>query len=82
MDPRLAQYITHFLFGKLTSRSATVDFKKFAELYVVCVRGTIDERVSALFASLGQCEAESSEIAYPLIKEVSFIPLLKSIHHD
>lgn len=73
MDPRLAQYIIHFLFGKLTSRSATVDFKKFAEFYVVCVRGTIDERVSALFASLGQVEAESTEIAYPLIKEVKKI---------
>ena len=70
MDPRLAQYITNFLFGKIGARSPVVEFQRFAELYVYCVRGTIDERITVLLASLGQNDAESPEIAYPLIKEV------------
>ncbi|XP_035916228.1 MTOR-associated protein MEAK7 [Anopheles stephensi] len=70
MDPRLAQYITNFLFGPLGSRSPVVEFQRFAELYVYCVRGTIDERINVLLCSLGQQpESESTEIAYPLIKE-------------
>lgn len=71
MDPRLAQPITNYLFGPLGNRSPVVDFQRFAELFVYCVRGTIDERISVLMASLGQTEQEPSEIAYPLIKEVS-----------
>lgn len=70
MDPRLSQYITNFLFGPLGNRSAVVEFQRFAELYVYCVRGTVDERITVLMASLGQGDQESSEIAYPLIKEV------------
>lgn len=70
MDPRLAQYITNFLFGPLGNRSTVVEFQRFAELYVYCVRGTIDERISVLLASLGQAESDTSDIAYPLIKEV------------
>lgn len=71
MDPRLAQYITNFLFGPLGARSPVVEFQRFAELYVYCVRGTIDERINVLLCSLGQQpESESTEIAYPLIKEV------------
>lgn len=70
MDPRLSQYITNFLFGPLGNRNAAVEFQRFAELYVYCVRGTIDERVTVLMCSLGQTEQEPSEIAYPLIKEV------------
>ncbi|XP_055372161.1 MTOR-associated protein MEAK7 [Condylostylus longicornis] len=70
MDPRLAQYITNFLFGPLGSRSSVVEFQRFAELYVYCVRGTIDERISVLLSSLGQQETDhQSDIAYPLIKE-------------
>ncbi|CAD7086269.1 unnamed protein product [Hermetia illucens] len=69
MDPRLAQYITNFLFGPLGNRSTVVEFQRFAELYVYCVRGTIDERISVLLASLGQAESDTSDIAYPLIKE-------------
>lgn len=70
MDPRLAQYITNFLFGPLASRAAYVDLPRFAELYVYTVRGTKDERVNMLLCSLGQApESESTEIAYPLIKE-------------
>ncbi len=70
MDPRLAQYITNFLFGAHGSRSNVVEFQRFAELYVFCVRGTVDERISVLLSSLGYVVSESSEIAYPLIKEV------------
>jgi hypothetical protein len=70
-DPRLSQYITNFLFGPLGNRNPVVEFQRFAELYVYCVRGTIDERITVLMASLGQdVEQESCEIAYPLIKEV------------
>ena len=70
MDPRLAQYITNFLFGPLGARAGVVEFQKFAELYVFCVRGSVDERISVLLSSLGQTETDTSEIAYPLIKEV------------
>lgn len=78
MDPRLAQYITNFLFGSLGNRSSVVEFQRFAELYVYCVRGTVDDRISVLLASLGHSEAETSEIAYPLIKEVNtFFQYLK-----
>lgn len=70
MDPRLAQYITNFLFGSLGNRSNIVEFQRFAELYVFSVRGSVDDRINVLLASIGQSEADSSEIAYPLIKEV------------
>lgn len=70
MDPRLAQYITNFLFGPQGNRSAVVEFQRFAELYVFCIRGGVDERISVLLSSLGQSVHETSEIAYPLIKEV------------
>lgn len=73
MDPRLAQYITNFLFGPLGQRAAFVDLPRFAELYVYTVRGTLEERINVLLCSLGQSpDSESTEIAYPLIKEVSF----------
>lgn len=70
MDPRLAQYIINFLFGPLGNRSAIVEFQRFAELYVYCIRGSVDERISVLLSSLGQSETETIDIAYPLIKEV------------
>uniref|UniRef100_A0A1B0EWA8 Uncharacterized protein n=1 Tax=Phlebotomus papatasi TaxID=29031 RepID=A0A1B0EWA8_PHLPP len=73
MDPRLAQYITNFLFGALGSRSSVVEFQKFAELYVYCVRGSVDERISVLLTCLGHSGSESADIAYPLIKEVSVL---------
>lgn len=66
-DPRLAQYISNFLFGWAAARSQVVEFQRFAELYVFCTRGTIDERISVILGSLGQ--SESADIAYPLIKE-------------
>lgn len=71
MDPRLSQYITNFLFGPLQNRSSVVEFQRFAELYVYCVRGTLDERITAIMSSLGQTDADALEVAYPLIKEVS-----------
>lgn len=70
MDPRLAQYITNFLFGPLGTRSNIVEFQRFAELYVYSVRGSVDERITVLLSSIGHSDTELSEIAYPLIKEV------------
>lgn len=71
IDPRLSQFITNFLFGPLGNRNSVVEFQRFAELYVYCVRGTVDERITVLMSSLGQQEdQETTEIAYPLIKEV------------
>lgn len=71
MDPRLAQYITNFLFGPHGNRLNIVEFQRFAELYVYSVRGSVDDRISVLLASIGHSDADTSEIAYPLIKEVS-----------
>lgn len=68
MDPRLAQYISNYLFGPLASRVPYTDMKKFAELFVHCVRGSIDDRAVTLFKCLGQQSSES-DIAYPLVKE-------------
>lgn len=68
MDPRLAQYITNFLFGSPTNRTNIVEFQRFAELYVYSIRGTYDDRISVLLASVG--DSNTAEIAYPLIKEV------------
>lgn len=72
-DPRLAQYISNFLFGWAAARSQVVEFQRFAELYVFCTRGTIDERISVILSSLGQSPSDSVDIAYPLIKEVSIV---------
>ncbi|XP_031636520.1 uncharacterized protein LOC116349293, partial [Contarinia nasturtii] len=69
MDPRLAQYITNFLFGAPSNRTNIVEFQRFAELYVFSVRGSVDDRISVLLASVGQSDSDHSEIAYPLIKE-------------
>lgn len=68
MDPRLAQYITNFLFGSPMNRTNIVEFQRFAELYVYSIRGTYDDRISVLLASVG--DSNTAEIAYPLIKEV------------
>lgn len=70
MDPRLAQYITNFLFGSQSNRTNIVEFQRFAELYVYSVRGTYDDRICVLLASIGQSDSDVAEIAYPLIKEV------------
>lgn len=71
MDPRLAMYITNFLFGPPMNRTNIVEFQRFAELYVYSVRGSVDDRICVLLASVGQSDSEHAEIAYPLIKEVS-----------
>lgn len=52
------------------NRTNIVEFQRFAELYVYSVRGTMDDRISVLLASVGQSDSENAEIAYPLIKEV------------
>lgn len=53
MDARLAQYIANFLFGPAgNGRQPQAEFQRFAELYVFCVRGTIDERMGVMLASL------------------------------
>lgn len=39
-------------------------------MYCYTVRGTVDERITLLFNSLGQTDAEGIEINYPIIKEV------------
>lgn len=70
MDPRLAQYITNFLFGPLGNRTNIVEFQRFAELYVYSVRGSVDDRITVLLSSIGHSDSDQSEIAYPLIKEV------------
>lgn len=83
MDPRLSQYISNFLFGPLGNRNPVVEFQRFAELYVYCVRGTVDERINVLMSSLGQTEGDQAEIAYPLIKEVRmkiFIHFLNDVN--
>lgn len=73
MDPRLAQYITNFLFGSPSNRTNIVEFQRFAELYVYSIRGTYDDRISVLLASIGQSDSNVAEIAYPLIKEVKLV---------
>jgi hypothetical protein len=45
IDPRLAQYLSNFLFGSGQQKSPSVDFNRFAELYVYNVRGTFERQV-------------------------------------
>lgn len=73
MDPRLLQYINHYLFGKGESRSQTVELERFAELFVYCTRGTVDEKLKVLLISLGKTDMDSADIPYILVKEVSKI---------
>lgn len=77
MDPRLAQYITNFLFGAPSNRTNIVEFQRFAELYVYSIRGTYDDRISVLLASVG--DSNTDEIAYPLIKEVEYAAIFSYI---
>lgn len=71
MDPRLLQYINHYLFGKGENRTQTVELEKFAELFVYCTRGTVDEKLKVLLVSLGKSDTENTDIPYILVKEVS-----------
>lgn len=70
MDARLLQYINNYLFGKGETRSQTVDLERFAELFVYCTRGTVDEKLKVLLISLGRSDSETSDIPYILVKEV------------
>lgn len=69
MDARLSQYINNYLFGIGESRMQTVEFDRFAELFVYCTRGTVDEKLKILLTSLG--DIHNDEVPYILIKEVS-----------
>ncbi|XP_072388479.1 MTOR-associated protein MEAK7 [Diabrotica undecimpunctata] len=69
VDPRLLQYLNNYLFGLGDLRQTTVELEKFAELFVFCTRGTVDEKVKVLLTSLGNNDSESSDIPYMLVKE-------------
>lgn len=71
MDPRLLQYINNYLFGNGESRSQTVDLERFAELFMYCTRGTVEEKLKVLLTSLGKSDSETPDIPYILVKEVS-----------
>lgn len=71
MDPRLLQYINYYLFGKGDNRLQTVDLERFAELFVYCTRGTVDEKLKVLLISLGKTDLDSADVPYILVKEVS-----------
>ncbi|KPJ04218.1 TLD domain-containing protein KIAA1609-like [Papilio xuthus] len=84
IDPRLAQYLTNFLFGSGQQKTATVDFNRFAELYVYNVRGTVDERMMVTYNCLGMDYNEEVELPYQLLKEYcesiasTYIKMVKS----
>ncbi|XP_037298791.1 MTOR-associated protein MEAK7 isoform X3 [Manduca sexta] len=84
IDPRLAQYLTNFLFGSGQQKLPTVDFNRFAELYVYNVRGTVDERMMVTYNSLGKDYNEEVELPYQLLREYcesiasTYIKMLKA----
>lgn len=69
IDPRLAQYLSNFLFGWGPNKSPTCDFDRFAELYVYNVRGSIDERMTLTYNCLGKEFNENEELPFQLLKE-------------
>ncbi|KAK9732424.1 tld [Popillia japonica] len=69
MDARLSQYINNYLFGKGEARLITVDLERFAELFVYCTRGTVDEKLKVLLISLGKETDANGDIPYTLVKE-------------
>lgn len=69
-DPRLGQFLSNFLFGPVDSRANTVGFERYAELFVYCTRGTVDERTNVLFWAIGQNPYEQNELSYPPIREI------------
>lgn len=71
MDVRLAQYINNYLFNKGELRAQAVELEQYAELYVYCTRGTVEEKLKVLLGSLGKAEDEAGDISYALVKEVS-----------
>ncbi|CAH0717663.1 unnamed protein product, partial [Brenthis ino] len=84
IDPRLAQYLTNFLFGSGQQKAAAVDFNRFAELYVFNVRGTVEERMMVTYNCLGMDYNEDVELPYQLLKEYcesivsTYIKIVKS----
>lgn len=70
MDARLSQYINNYLFGIGEARVMTVDLERFAELFVFCTRGTVDEKLKVLLISLGKGESDNANVPYLLVKEV------------
>ncbi|XP_065167245.1 MTOR-associated protein MEAK7 [Atheta coriaria] len=69
MDARLSQYINNYLFGIGEARVMTVDLERFAELFVFCTRGTVDEKLKVLLISLGKGESDNANVPYLLVKE-------------
>ncbi|XP_047540154.1 MTOR-associated protein MEAK7 isoform X2 [Vanessa atalanta] len=84
IDPRLAQYLTNFLFGSGQQKTATVEFNRFAELYVYNVRGTVEERMMVTYNCLGMDYNEDFELPFQLLKEYcesivsAYIKIVKS----
>ncbi|XP_048001119.1 MTOR-associated protein MEAK7 isoform X1 [Leguminivora glycinivorella] len=68
IDPRLAQYLSNYLFDMGSQKAVTCDFTRFAELYVYNVRGSVDQRMMVTYRSLGNY-SENDELPYQLIKE-------------
>uniref|UniRef100_A0A2A4JD53 MTOR-associated protein MEAK7 n=1 Tax=Heliothis virescens TaxID=7102 RepID=A0A2A4JD53_HELVI len=84
IDPRLAQYLTNFLFGSGANKAAACDFNRFAELYVYNVRGTSDERMMVAYNSLGMDYVDTVELPYQLLREYcesltsTYVKMMKS----
>lgn len=84
IDPRLAQYLTNFLFGYGPNKLPSCDFNRFAELYVYNVRGTSEERMMVAYNSLGMDFNDTIELPYQLLREYcesiasTYIKVLKS----
>nr|CAI5860403.1 unnamed protein product [Callosobruchus analis] len=69
VDQRLLQYLNNYLFGTGEQRQNTVDLERFAELFVFCTRGTVDDKIKVLLTSLGKSENECNEVKASLVKE-------------
>ncbi|XP_075985377.1 MTOR-associated protein MEAK7 isoform X2 [Anticarsia gemmatalis] len=84
IDPRLAQYLSNFLFGYGTRKTQSCDFQRFAELYVYNLRGNSDERMTTMYNSLGRDYNNAVELPYQLLREYcealasTYIKILKS----
>ncbi|KAJ2941347.1 hypothetical protein O0L34_g3547 [Tuta absoluta] len=87
IDPRLAQYLSNFLFGFGPDKQSQCDFNKFAELYVFNMRGTPDEKTKALFECLGKEYSPSTVVSYQLLREYcesvvsTYIRMIKCSRH-
>ncbi|CAB3229420.1 unnamed protein product [Arctia plantaginis] len=84
IDPRLAQFLSNFLFGYGAQKAQQCDFQRFAELYVYNNRGSPEERVTTIYNSLGMDYNSSSELPYQLLREYcealasTYLKVLKS----